>query len=984
MMDSGQVRWTYRPRSDPGPPPSEEVGGKAHHLARLSAAGAEVPTFIAIRTHAFETLVMKGLPWPTTPDEARTLQDRIEGLEFPESFRRDVSEAIRGAGLEGRLLAVRSSAVGEDGRGASFAGQFRTVLGVSNLTLWDAIRSVWKSAFDPHALAYGMGAGSGSGSSPRARMGVVVQEMVDAAASGVTFSVNPVTGRRDTAVVSAIRGLGEPLVSGDLDGDTFQVRFPNPGSQSGGSSIEIERTLRAQKYMLRLAPGGGTNHIPLGPGGDRGTEPSSQPGAPSPVLDDEEVIRIARIARELESHFDSPQDVEWALVETSASADSPSAREPREVSRRLVILQARPITALPPSPEPMAGTDDTLGAADTAHPQGERRVWDNSNIIESYSGVTTPLTFSFVRSVYNDVYTQFCRLLGVSEELMVEQRHVFANMLGLLRGRVYYNLLNWYRLIALLPGYAVNRDFMERMMGVGEALPDPPEPPKASARWRDLGRVLRMLGRMVIEYRKINREVAAFHARLDRELDPLAHDDLGAWTPDALVTLYRHLETSLLHHWRAPLVNDFFAMIFFGLLGRLTERWLPGEPPTLANDLLCGEGGVISTEPARRVMALARQVRTTPALLELFQTIDEDAELWDRLTGAETGVGLDPEPGYGTDRAGKVPGAGGPSALAEFHLELTAYLDRFGNRCMNELKLETVTPHEDPTFLVEMIRAYVQAEAIDPEEGHRREAEIRAEAEARVRSGLRGPRRWIYRWILKQARDRIRDRENLRFERTRVFGIVRRIFTALGGHLARTGVVETPDDVFYLTMDETFAHIGGTGVTTDLRRLVTLRREEFDRYRSEPDPPDRFETLGPPVESIPAGRAGVAVERDLVGLGCCPGRLTAPVRVVHDPRNPGELQGHILVADRTDPGWTLLFPRAVGILVERGSLLSHSAIVAREMGLPCVVGVTGLMDTLEDGEMVEMDGTHGTIRRMGKGSPGGDDRDTGPQESHGS
>ncbi|TVP76777.1 MAG: hypothetical protein EA352_05030, partial [Gemmatimonadales bacterium] len=87
--------------------------------------------------------------------------------------------------------------------------------------------------------------------------------------------------------------------------------------------------------------------------------------------------------------------------------------------------------------------------------------------------------------------------------------------------------------------------------------------------------------------------------------------------------------------------------------------------------------------------------------------------------------------------------------------------------------------------------------------------------------------------------------------------------------------------------------------------------------------------------------------------------------VVTDPRNPGELTGHILVAARTDPGWTLLFPRAEGILVERGSLLSHSAIVAREMGLPCVVGVSGLLATLEDGEVVEMDGTTGRIRRMG-------------------
>jgi pyruvate,water dikinase len=92
--------------------------------------------------------------------------------------------------------------------------------------------------------------------------------------------------------------------------------------------------------------------------------------------------------------------------------------------------------------------------------------------------------------------------------------------------------------------------------------------------------------------------------------------------------------------------------------------------------------------------------------------------------------------------------------------------------------------------------------------------------------------------------------------------------------------------------------------------------------------------------------------------------VRAPVRVVRNPNRPGELAGHILVAERTDPGWTLLFPAVEGILVQRGSLLSHSAIVARELALPCVVGIAGLLDTLRDGEVVEMDGTAGTIRRL--------------------
>jgi pyruvate,water dikinase len=86
--------------------------------------------------------------------------------------------------------------------------------------------------------------------------------------------------------------------------------------------------------------------------------------------------------------------------------------------------------------------------------------------------------------------------------------------------------------------------------------------------------------------------------------------------------------------------------------------------------------------------------------------------------------------------------------------------------------------------------------------------------------------------------------------------------------------------------------------------------------------------------------------------------------MVRDPRQPGDLAGRILVAEQTDPGWTLLFPAAAGVLVERGSILSHAALVARELGVPCIVGIAGLLSTLRDGEVVEMDGATGIVRRL--------------------
>ena len=102
----------------------------------------------------------------------------------------------------------------------------------------------------------------------------------------------------------------------------------------------------------------------------------------------------------------------------------------------------------------------------------------------------------------------------------------------------------------------------------------------------------------------------------------------------------------------------------------------------------------------------------------------------------------------------------------------------------------------------------------------------------------------------------------------------------------------------------------------------------------------------------------------LRGLGCCAGKVRGRARVVRDPADAVVLPGEILIAERTDPGWIMLFASAAGVVVERGSLLSHSAIVTREMSIPGIVSVPGLMHWVVDGEEVEIDGGSGTIRKV--------------------
>src|SRR5262249_47623968 len=162
-----------------------------------------------------------------------------------------------------------------------------------------------------------------------------------------------------------------------------------------------------------------------------------------------------------------------------------------------------------------------------------------------------------------------------------------------------------------------------------------------------------------------------------------------------------------LRQWKAPLVNDFFAMIAFGVLGRLVEKWLAGSPPTLVNDLLCAEGGIISTEPARGVRSLALLASPTPGLARLLTEEEPSA-----LAGQEFGA---------------------------FQHALAAYLARFGDRCANELKLETVTLAEDPSPLFSLLRQHL-THGIPPEDALPGKA-ARAEAEVRIGERLRGVRR---------------------------------------------------------------------------------------------------------------------------------------------------------------------------------------------------------------------------------------------------
>src|SRR5204863_429548 len=322
------------------------------------------------------------------------------------------------------------------------------------------------------------------------------------------------------------------------------------------------------------------------------------PNAPS--LTDEQVRELAKTSIAIENAFGTPQDIEFAFD-----------------ANGLWILQARPITTI-----------EEYGPA-----AGNRLLWDNSNIVESFSGVTSPMTFSVIRRAYAIVYRLFAQVMGIPERVVKENKYVFENTLGLFRGQVFYNLLNWYAMVRLFPGYEQNRKFMESMMGVRETTAAPEQKTSRLA-------MLPLVWRLMRNFARINKLTAEFEANFKTHYDRWSSIDFDALRPHELMQLYYEFEDRVLWSWRAPIINDFF--------------------------------------------------------------------------------------------------------------------------------------------------------------------------------------------VLKRARTGVRNRENMRFARTRIFGLVREVVRAMGRRLTEEHILDSPGDVFYLGLEELWDYVKGTALTTDLRGLAALRKKEFD------------------------------------------------------------------------------------------------------------------------------------------------------------
>ncbi|MEU3170331.1 PEP/pyruvate-binding domain-containing protein [Streptosporangium sp. NPDC006930] len=923
------------------------VGGKAANLGVLTTAGLPVPPGLCVTTEAYRRVteragledVLAALATTSAGDVpalnalAAKARELVLAAPVPDDIARAVRDSAAGP------VAVRSSATAEDLPDASFAGQQDTYLNVIGAdAVLDAVRRCWASLWTDRAVAYR----AANGIDHRAvRLAVVVQEMVQSEVAGVMFTANPVTGRRREAVIDAGPGLGEAVVSGAVNPDHFVV--------DTATGEITERRLGDKRIAVRSLPGGGVEHVEAPP-----VNPASRAGsAEDACVTDARVRALAELGDRVERHYGAPQDTEWAI----------------DADGVLWLTQSRPITTLYPIPrhaEPSASPSSVAGSTGTGTSSTNTRETgaDGTGAGGAHAGETGALNarpggvepegtrvyfcFSLAQGLYRPItpmgMSAFRLLSSSAMEIVgipVTDRVAGALVVAESGGRLFFDITGFMR-------GRVGRVVFPRVLDVMEArsakvlrglLDDPRfsvtqpslRPPlRRAVRIASRFRVPRRAVRALLDPAAAHRDVELLNARLRGELS----------APEGSTPIQRldHVERVLsreifpLLPTIAPAAVAGFAML--GLAAKaLGERARPGELQTV----LRGLPHNVTTEMDLALWRVAVRVREDREATSLLLGTPA-AELTQRF------------------RAGSLPGVV-QKGLADF-------LAVYGVRAVAEIDLGLPRWSEDPTHIIGVLANYLRLEdpALAPDALFATGA---AEATLMIKTlsgragGLRG--RFV-RFALGRTRALAGLREMPKYALITALAAMRAELLAVGVELAARELLADADDVFFLTFREARQTLdlpsSGGATRPAPAELVARRREEATRELRRRHVPRVLLSDGtePEAVGVPA-----PVDGALTGTPASAGTVTGVARVVLDPVGAYLEPGEILVCPSTDPGWTPLFLTAGGLVMEMGGANSHGAVVAREYGIPAVVGVRGATERIVTGQEITVDGASGAV-----------------------
>jgi pyruvate,water dikinase len=856
----------------------ETVGGKGASLARLVADGLPVPDGFHVTTAAYRRFVAENdlqpgilaalgpvdIGRPATLEAASTA---IRALFLVAQTPPDVAGAIAlaYAKLAGRdpVVAVRSSATAEDLPEASFAGQQDTFLNVDGYgEVLEAVKRCWASLWTARAIGYRARQGIGP---EGVSLAVVVQALVPAEAAGILFTANPVTGRRDQAMISAAWGLGEAVVGGLVTPDALVI------DKTSGALLERQT---ADKQVMTARVNGGTEQQPV---------PAELRHAP--VLDDEIAAELVWLGVHIEEMYGLPMDIEWALADGKVS-----------------IVQARPITALPPAasvPEPELQPPTEWPMPDPKGP------YTRGSIADFMPDPLTPLFASIAVAAINEAMRR------TMKELIGGESAVLGGLLITINDYAYQHA----RLGC--------RDWLWILFRMIPAFP-------------------RLLRKAEWHYREVARPryaAAVDHWRNRSPRDLTAVQLLGG-AVDLTAAMANYLTTLQVDALGTAAGAE---GLFTAVYNRLVRR--EGDPPA----------------PALLLGADSLPIRAEKALYNLAQWCRERSDLAAYLLEV-------PSERLATQWSGGDALAGAADEdWREWQRRFGEHLAQFGHS-LYDLDFAKPLPAEEPLPLLETLKLYLRGGGTNPHERQQRLAEQR-EAGVQVALGrVRGLKLRLLRWTLRLAQTWVPLREDCIFDIGLGYPVLRPMLHELGRRFVEAGAVAEADDIFWLERAEVEHDVAALDRSQALEDMTGRIRERKAVWRAEKQAtppqqlPPKVRVMGIKADAFLPVSAEEQTGTVLKGVAASPGKVTAPARVLLGPEDFSKMQpGDILVAGITTPAWTPLFAMAAGVVTDIGGPLSHGSIVAREYGIPAVLGTGVATQRIQSGQVITVDGAAGLV-----------------------
>lgn len=545
--------------------------------------------------------------------------------------------------------------------------------------------------------------------------------------------------------------------------------------------------------------------------------------------------------------------------------------------------------------------------------------YDNSNIGENYPGTSLPLTISFVRYTYFEAYSRMAVFFGMSSKTISKNKHLFANMVGGIYGALYYNITAWQQLLYQLPFGKRTGKLLPKLLGM-----EPAEFSKTTIRSGVLNYIV-LLKNITVAFLFLKKHNQNYEKVCNWALEEYKPKNFESKSHTELTELYKGLEEKLTKNWLAPLLNGFFAMLFFSLLRKtFLKSRLQNSYPNFINDILYSQGDIVSVQIVREYQSIILEIRDNPELKLFFEN---------------NPAGIIQENLF--------------SAFPSFAQRVTLYLEKYGARCdEGELKMETINYSEDPLKFIALIKSGISNYPLT--ENKLFQFDFR---EILAKNYKYNPvKRVSLLLLIRLTLPLIRNRENYRFTRTRIFALIRSIFRSIDKSLLQQGKIEKPGDSLWLEIEE----ILNPSISDNFAAIIQRRKELYSEYQKI-ERSNRYEKRGETLIPVISKKI-VGPSEKHKGIGCCSGIVINRVKIVTAENVCTEnFYGYILVAEYFEPGWINIFSQAAGIISARGNLLSHTAILCREMGIPSIIGAKGILKIVKDNDWIKMNGSTGEI-----------------------